>query len=70
MKSTTDIWFTTYLIEIKKYKLESYHVISRGKGRFLFNISDEKWKEEKLNFMNSDLSKIKQGQEKLKDLLY
>jgi len=70
MKSTTDIWFASFLIELRGYKLHDYHVIARGRGRFNFKISDEDWKREKMLFMQSDVSKLKQGQEKLKDLLF
>lgn len=70
MKTSTDIWFTTYLIEIKGYKLQDYDVISRGRGKFHFDITDQDWKQQKIDFMKSDLAKAKQGQEKLKDLLY
>ena len=68
MKSSTDIWFTTFLIEIKGYKLADYDVIGRGRGKFYFDIPDKEWKQEKIDFMKSDLAKAKQGQEKLKDL--
>lgn len=67
---TTDIWFATYIIEIKNIPLQDYTIISRGKGKFKFNITSDQLKELKLEFINSETSKIKQGQERLKDLLY
>jgi len=67
---TTDIWFATYIIEVKNIPLKDYIVISRGKGKFKFNITPEELKLLKLEFINSETSKIKQGQERLKDLLY
>ena len=70
MIETTDIWFATYIIEVKNIPLEDYSVISRGKGRFKFDISSEELKSLKLEFINSETSKVKQGQERLKDLLY
>jgi len=70
MIETTDIWFATYIIEVKGIQLEDYIVLSRGKGKFKFNIDQEKLKQLKLDFINSETSKVKQGQERLKDLLY
>ena len=70
MKETTDIWFATYIIEIKGIQLQDYTIISRGRGKFKFEINDEDFKKLKLEFVNSEASKIKQGQERLKDLLY
>ena len=70
MIETTDIWFATYIIEVKGIQLEDYTVISRGKGKFKFKITPEELKQLKLDFINSETSKVKQGQERLKDLLY
>lgn len=70
MKSTTDIWFASYLIDLHGIKLEDFKITSRGRGIFFFNISDDEWKNHKLQFVKSDISKVKHGQEKLKDLLY
>jgi len=70
MIATTDIWFATYIVEVKQIPLADYEVVSRGKGRFKFDITTEKLKALKLAFINSETSKVKQGQERLKDLLY
>jgi len=70
MIETTDIWFATYIIEVKGIPLKDYTVISRGKGKFKFDITAEELKALKLDFINSETSKVKQGQERLKDLLY
>lgn len=70
MKQTSDLWFASYLIEIHGIKLADFKNTSRGRGVFLFKVSEDDWKDLKLQFSKSDLAKIKQGQEKLKDLLY
>lgn len=70
MIETTDIWFATYIIEVKNIPLSDYAVLSRGKGKFIFDITSEELKKLKLDFINSETSKVKQGQERLKDLLY
>lgn len=67
--NTTDLFFASYL-KLKGYKLTNYKVVSRGKGRYFFEITDEEYKKEKLEYSNSDISKIKQISESLKDLLY
>lgn len=66
---TTDIWFAAFL-KFKGYELSNYEVITRGKGRYKFKISSEDYKKEKLEFIKSDISKIKQVMEEIKDLLY
>lgn len=66
---TTDLWFAAFLIH-KGHTLSDYTVVSRGKGEFCFDVSDAEWKKLKLEFNNSDLSKIKQVIEQLKDLCY
>lgn len=66
---TTDIWFAAFL-KFKGYELANYEVITRGKGRYKFKISSEDYKKEKLEFIKSDISKIKQVMEEIKDLLY
>ena len=70
MIESTDIWFATYIIEVKGIPLADYSVLSRGKGKFKFDITPEQLKSLKLDFINSETSKVKQGQERLKDLLY
>ena len=66
---TTDLWFASFLI-FKKFKLSAYNVISRGKGEFFFQMTEEEWKKMKLEFNSSDLSVIKQTIDQLKDLCY
>ena len=66
---TTDIWFAAFL-KFKGYVLEDYTVIARGKGKYKFTISKEDYKKAKMEFINSESSKIKQIMEELKDLLY
>jgi len=69
-KSSTDLWFCSYLM-LKGFKVAKYEVISRGKGKYFFAISDEDWSKYKLDFNNEDeLNKYKTFIEQLKDLLY
>lgn len=69
LKSSTDLWFCAFLKK-KGHKLVTYDVISRGKGRFYFDLDDATWKDLKLEFNNSDLSEIKQNVESFKDLCF
>ena len=69
IKNTTDLFFAAYL-KVKGFTLVDYTLLSRGKGKFFFDISDEDYKKNKLDFIASDISKIKQSIEELKDLLY
>ena len=69
MKNTTDIWFASWL-QVKGYKLKDFTVKSRGKGSYTFEITDDQWKNEKLDFSNSEVSKVKTSFSGLKDLLY
>lgn len=69
MKQSTDLFFCAFLM-FKKYKIEKYDVISRGKVCCYFNISDEDWQKLKLEFNNSDISEIKMNIEKIRDLGY
>ena len=66
---TTDIWFAAFL-RLKGYEITDYNVLSRGKGKFFFDISPSDWKEMKIEFSNSIISGIKLHQIALKDLLY
>lgn len=70
MQKTTDIWFASFLQEIKNKAVTDYSVIKPGKGEFRFDLTDEEWKKFKLEFDQSDFSKLKYGQERLKDLIY
>lgn len=70
MKVTTDLWFASYIMSVKGIPLQNYEITQPRRGKFMFAVSDEDWKKLKLEFHNSDISKCKHGQEKLKDLLY
>jgi len=69
MKSTTDIWFTTFL-KMEGYEIVNYEVISKNRGVFYFNISNSAWKELKLKCDKSMICTIKTTQLAIKDLLY
>lgn len=68
-KSSTDIWFCAFL-KIKGVKLESYSVISRGKVRCDYNLSNEDWQNFRLEFNNSICSEFKNAVEAVKDLSF
>lgn len=68
-KKTKDLWFASYLIEIAGYDILDYEEINAHKGVFYFDVSNKDWKNLKLEFDKSDLSKIKWRFEKLKDLI-
>lgn len=67
--TTTDIWFASFLV-IKGEKIASFEIIARGKGKFIFAIDGDKWREYKLEFNNSPFAQMKQVQESLKDLTF
>ena len=69
MKSTTDLWFTTFL-KMEGYEIVKYDVLERNKGKFYFNISDDDWKKLKLKCDKSVISTVKKTQISLKDLLH
>ena len=69
MKTVTDLWFAAYL-KSRGYILKDFTVIQRGKGSYIFEISDEEYKKVKLDYFNSELSKVKQIMEELKDLVF
>jgi 5,10-methylene-tetrahydrofolate dehydrogenase/methenyl tetrahydrofolate cyclohydrolase len=69
MIQTRDLWIAAFMIN-EGEKLVKFEVISRGKAKFYFNITDERYNELKLKFFQHDLSKIKQTMEELKDLAY
>ena len=66
---TTDIWFASFL-QLKGVQLLNFSILSKGRGSFDFKLTEEEWRTFRLEFNNSDISKIKQIQLSLKDLLY
>lgn len=70
MNSTKDLWFASFLTEVKRLKVSSVKKFEDRKGQYFFEIDDIKWNEYKLEFNNSLVSEIKYAQEKLKDLIY
>lgn len=69
MKSTTDLWLASFLM-LKGYKVADFKQKERGRGSFEFDIEEEQWKELKMEFSHSDVTKIKYFHEQLKDMLY
>lgn len=69
MKSSTDIWFIGYL-KYLGYAIESFDVISKGKVKCNFLISDIDWNKLRLEFANSQFIKYKVAVEQVKDLAW
>ena len=71
MQTTKDLWLAGFL-QSKGYTVINYSILDPKKklAEFNFNISDEDWKTLKLEFYNSEVSKVKWNIEKLKDLCY
>lgn len=69
MKDTTDVWFASYLVSLG-HTIESFEVIGRHKGRWMFKLDEEAWKAAKIKYISSDVKKIEEIHKKLKDLLY
>ena len=68
VRSTTDIWFSSFL-RMRGHGVTNFEVFSKNKGKFFFEIPEDVWKELRLAFDSSDISKIKLHQIALKDLL-
>ena len=66
---TSDLWFSAYLIH-SGYKLSNDSGYVGRKYMFSFDISEDKYREERMKFFNSELSKHKQTIEELKDLMH
>ena len=69
MVGTRDLWLAAYLINSGE-KLAKFEIISLGKAKFFFEITQERYSELKLMFFQSELSKMKQVIEELKELAY
>ena len=69
MKKITDLWFAAFL-KSKGYELADFELKHRGKGVYIFEIEDEEYKKLRLEFFKSEISKIKQIMEELKDLAF
>jgi len=68
MNKTSDLWFSSFLIVISKNPVIGQERVGK-KVYFIFDIDNEEWDRLKFEFFNSSLSKIKQEQERLKDLI-
>lgn len=66
---TRDLFFAAFL-RLKGYEVSDFKMIDKRKAIYVFGISKEDYKKMKLEFMKSDISKIKQFQEELKDLIF
>ena len=65
---TTDLWFASYIIN-KGQELVKFEKLG-SKLMFWFNTSEQEWNQLRLEFFNSEVSKSRQTQERLKDLGY
>lgn len=69
MKETTDIWFASFLLN-KGHKIADFELVGKHRGKYKFNITDEEWKQFKLEYISSDIKKLEELHKQLKDLLY
>lgn len=69
MIETRDLWIASFLIDHGK-ELNSFEVISHGRAKFKFDLTREEYEALKLLYHQSQVSKIKQIQQHLKDLSY
>lgn len=66
---TTDLWLATYLI-LNGEILGDYKKLGHRKVEFVFDISEDKWKDYKLRYLKSDFSRFEQDMSKLRELCY
>jgi len=66
---TTDLWFASYLL-LKGFKVTDFDILESRKCKFYFDISNEEWKKLRIDYADSEVNKIKQKQNELKDLIY
>lgn len=69
MKSSTDIWFSSFLI-LNGHEVVRFEINEKKKGVFFFKVSQEEWIDLKLKFNRSEISQVKYIHTSLKDLLY
>lgn len=69
IKESSDVWFCSFLMS-KGFKIDDYTVISRGKVKCKFTITNEEWQKLKLEFNNSEIIKFKAYIEQIKDLSF
>ena len=69
MYKTTDLWFAAYL-KHDGVPLHDFEYKERGRVVYIFKLEADQVKKYRMSFLNSDISKIKQQIEELKDLAY
>ena len=69
MKRTTDLWLTTFIV-MQGISLADYNKIGPRKVEFLFDVDEAKWKELKLQYLQSDFATFEQEMAKLRELNY
>lgn len=68
-KISSDVWFIAFLMN-NHISIKKYEVFERGKVRCYFDLTDEEWQKNKLEFNNSDLVKFKSLIQQIKDLSF
>lgn len=68
MNKTKDLWFCSFL-RIKGYSITDY-TKDNNKVEFVFDIDNEQWKQLKIEFNSSEMSKVKWEIEKIKDMIF
>jgi hypothetical protein len=69
-KRTTDVWFVMFLVEEKLCPIHTYQVVERGKVNWEFALTDEQWRQFRVEFQQSKLARLKALQQQLKDMAY
>jgi hypothetical protein len=54
----------------KNVQIAKYDIMERGKVRCYFNLTEDQWKDYKLEFNNSEIIKFKSFIDQLKDLAF
>lgn len=67
MKQTMDAWFMSFLL-YKGVDLKSYEVDNKGRIRGSFDLTEDQWREFKMEFSQTEFVKFKMQLDKIKSL--
>ena len=70
MKKTTDIWFVAWLESLKSISFSEFNRIDHRRASYSYDLNDSQWDVLKLEFFKSDMRKVREAIERLKDLLH
>ena len=70
LRITRDIWLVAWLEIEKQTNFKNYKLIDNRRAEFHYDIVEPEWIKLKLEFYGSYVAKIKNTQERLKDLFY